>query len=887
MPRVPAVSPATGNPTSPNFIHTIDGSFVDSTGRTLLFRGVNLSGSSKAPVGEPSYILNGFWDDAEAEGKSFIGRPLNVDDGSADLHLARLRGWGFNVLRYPVTWESLEHEGPGQYDYEFMDYTIRVLRKCKEYGFKVYIDPHQDIWSRFSGGSGAPYWTLPACGIDPRNFTATQAAILHCEYPLAHQPDPATLPAMIWSTNYGRLASQTLFTLFFAGSYYAPKCILDGQNIQDYLQSHYVEAFGRLADRIRDAGGLLDECVIGWDSMNEPAEGFIGYPDLNELPQEQGSTLKKGTAPTPAQSLRLGMGQPQTVEHWAFNAFGPRRDGTVTIDPKGRRMWADPETEPGGVHPRYGWHRDPEWLLGECIWAQHGIWDVETGFVMRPDYFRSLPDTDDGDGDRDVAFIADLWRPHWQAYAARIRVAHPEGIQFVAPPVFAQPPPLEETDLRGRCCYSTHYYDGLTLVTRHWNWFNADALGLLRGKYRTKVQAVKIGESAIRKSLQEQLGVLKSDAEILGAYPTIIGEIGIPYDMDKKRAYGWTDGGKYKGDYSRQQRALDASLNAADGPNALSYSIWTYCPDGSHAWGDGWNMEDLSLWTADDLRQKEGDDIYAGNLADKSSALLLRQKGPRWGAAATSVLSLSSLPIAGAVLNDETRRPEITDAERWENAYDFLTDGARAVKAFSRPYPVAVVGVPTDIHFDIAKTTFKLRVRVRAQDAPVHASTRPGTPSSLFSLASTDVTHQKHAFPATEIFLPIVHYASDRTVGSLLAGGASDSLSSPIDDIPSSGGRSSETLSAYPPARVHPALSPPHHVGGLAADVRVSDGRWEMEGAILKWWYPVPAPGEPDKEYTIEVTRRGGRIWTVEERARLGLCGRLWGKLRDCFGRCW
>jgi hypothetical protein len=36
------------------------------------------------------------------------------------------------------------------YDYDFMDYTIRVLRKCKEYGFKVYMDPHQDIVSDHS-----------------------------------------------------------------------------------------------------------------------------------------------------------------------------------------------------------------------------------------------------------------------------------------------------------------------------------------------------------------------------------------------------------------------------------------------------------------------------------------------------------------------------------------------------------------------------------------------------------------------------------------------------------------------------------------------------------------------------------------------------------------
>lgn len=745
-------------------------------------------------------------------------------------------------------------------------------------------------WSRFSGGSGAPYWTLLACGINPRNITKTHAAMVHCEYPNSANPNPAELPAMIWSTNYGRLVVQTLFTLFYAGRDFAPKCVIDGVNIQDYLQSHYIEAFGLLADRIRDAGDLLDDCIIGWDSLNEPFEGFCGYLDLNSYPSEQGSTLKKGTFPTPAQSFRLGMGQAQTLDVWSFSALGPKKSGKLTVDPKGVKLWSDPSTEVNGIHQKWGWKRDPAWKLGTCLWAQHGIWDVESGYVMIPDYFLSLPP----EGERSVVFIEDYWRPHWQAFASRIRRAHPEAILFVAPPVFAPPPPIDEEDLKGRACLSTHYYDGLTLLTRHWHWFNADALGVLRGKYGgATLPAVKIGEKAIRKSLQQQLGILQDDAQILGPYPTIIGEIGIPYDMDDKKAYGWTDNGKHKGDYASQQKALDASLNAADGPNALNYTLWTYCPDNSHAWGDGWNLEDLSIWSPDDLKQRSE---FVTKLSDNSSAMLLKKGAIVTTSAATSSLSLSTLPggDGGVAVDTEVKHAAITSLARWNNAYDFLTDGARAVKAFCRPYPMATVGRPKDIQFDVNKSEFKLTVVVRSDDAPNSEALLP--PRSSSSSVSTVSASDKEIELSTEIYIPLVHFASDKVVAQ--ATGESQQQSDLDEEVvvavdpishsssPFTTAQPSRNPSSFDlPASLQSSgnssatLSSPLSTA-LSISVKASEGRYTIEGQVLKWWYPVPAEGEPEREYTITISRMGGAIKTKS--AKKG----FWAKLRPFLCPC-
>lgn len=379
-------------------------------------------------------------------------------------------------------------------------------------------------WARYCGGSGAPLWTIHACGMQPRNFTATKAAFIQNEYPNPENPQPEDFPAMIWSTNYTRLACQTIWTMFFAGRQYAPLCEIDGMNIQDYLEEHYFGAVEALMKKVAEAGDLLDECVIGWDSINEPGEGMIGHTDLSSIPQ--GQALKKGPTPTAFQGMKLGMGQAVQVQNWKFGQAGPSMAGKMVVDPQGVKAWLDPSEEPEGVSKRWSWRRSDKWKLGECVWAQHGIWDPETATLIKPDYFAK-----NAKGEKAV-FVPQFWREHWIKYAKIVRKHHPEAIHFVQPPVFAKPPPLPKELLADRMCLSPHFYDGLTLLTRHWNWFNADAVGTMRGQYSTVVAAAKVGEPAIRKVMQDQLAILKGDtSEVLGEYPTLMGEIGIPYDM--------------------------------------------------------------------------------------------------------------------------------------------------------------------------------------------------------------------------------------------------------------------------------------------------------------------------------------------------------------------
>ncbi|KAI8854346.1 glycoside hydrolase superfamily, partial [Chytridium lagenaria] len=391
--------------------------WTDSTGRTLMLRGVNVSGSAKLPFTPkmPSHVLEGFFDDVNV---SFVGRPFPMDE--ADEHFARLRRWGFNFLRFNVAWEALEHAGPGIYDYEYMDYVVELLKKAKHYGLRVFIDPHQDVWSRFSGGSGAPGWTLRVAGLDATKFKETASAIVHNTY-----DDPENYPKMIWPTNYAKLACATMFTLFFGGKTFAPQCLgPDGTNIQDFLQNHYFGAFAELAKRIALASvefGLEDEVVIGYDTLNEPHPGFIGVPNLSIIPVCSGSSDWAYANTVSGDVARVGGG----IVLVSFQDFS-RCDA--------------------------------------CAWRGLCLGETWT-------YFTSDPATG-----RSTDFLEDFWRPFVHRFTAAIRAVHRTAVIFIEPPVNEHP-------LNGTLTLVTQLGESPTPPTVFNRLYTVDIIGIKRGKY--------------------------------------------------------------------------------------------------------------------------------------------------------------------------------------------------------------------------------------------------------------------------------------------------------------------------------------------------------------------------------------------------------------------
>lgn len=527
--------------------------FRDSHRRVLLLRGINLGGSSKVPY-QPNgatYLSKEFLNHRQV---SFVNRPFPLEE--ADEHFARLRKWGFTLLRLIVTWEAIEHAGPGVYDQDYLDYLYAIVSKAAEHCINIIIDPHQDVWSRFSGGDGAPGWTLEAIGINIGNIHTTGAAFLH-------QFHEGLLPRMIWITNATKLVAATMFTLFFGGNSFAPKTKIDGEPIQEYLQRHYIAALKQVALRLKDLPN-----VIGYGVMNEPLCGYIGTLDLSK----SATVVQVGAIPSPFQAMLLGEGISQEIGIWERRVAGPRLVEKGTLNPNGTRLWLEDNN---------------------CVWRVNGVWDFDRAGVPRllqADYFSKNMD------DKPVDFCQDHYLPFIRRYVEAIGSIHLGAIFCVDEEEVTRRIPLLDDPL-DRVVYAPHWYDATVLFLKRFiPLFGYDEIA----------DKIIIGSRSIRQSYKKQLARFKRIAiERMARAPVLVGETGIAFDLDAKKAYRTNN-------FRSQIRAMDRTLHAFD-ENLLSYMLWNYTSDNTNEHGDMWNDEDFSIFSRD--QQDNPKDIYSGGRA--------------------------------------------------------------------------------------------------------------------------------------------------------------------------------------------------------------------------------------------------------------------------------
>ncbi|KAI0672041.1 glycoside hydrolase [Trametes maxima] len=634
---------------------------VDGFGRVCNLRGVNLSGNCKTPVNHDHDSFP-----ANHADVTFVGRPFPLEE--APDHLARLRRWGLTFVRLLITWEAVEHSGPGVYDTEYLDYVRKLLSLFPQYGMVAFVALHQDVWSRYTGGSGAPAWTLESVGFDLHGLEEPGAAWLKGVRGGGHTEDERGL----WPCGYQKLAAATMATCFWAGDTFAPKLRIkapDGREVsaQQFLQDSFLNMWERIA---RTVGDL--EAVIGFEIMNEPHRGYVELQSMHAF--DYNTDLHLGHVPTAFQSFMLGAGHPTAVGHWTRSFPLPTRlTSQRVINTAGQKAW-----------------RDDGPTQGKCLWELHGVWGwdqkKDEGVVLRENYFKRNPNTG-----KEVDWYTDFYFPFVKRWAERVRsVTGADKIVFTEPIPNEFCPTSWTSERRPQnVVYAPHWYDLNTLFAKAFGNFTVNVQGLSRGMFPLK--AFYWGQKGARDNFALQIrNLVEAGYRAMGESPVIIGECGIPMDMNKGEAFE-TDR------WDWQTKMMDALLTALE-RSLIGFTLWNYNPDNDDHTGDDWNGENFSWFS-----QK-------------------RALPPSW-------------------LDRAQTSPT-------------LDNGGRVLKAVVRPYPAKTAGIPLRFEYEMntGEFTYEWIVPEDASSAAAAADERRVARASVRDPPRAG--HPALRSNKTEIFVP-------------------------------------------------------------------------------------------------------------------------------------
>ncbi|KIJ34283.1 glycoside hydrolase family 5 protein [Sphaerobolus stellatus SS14] len=592
--------------------------FVDRYGRACNLRGVNLSGNCKAPKNHDNDSFP-----AHPETVTFVDRPFSLEE--APEHFARLRRWGLTFIRFLVTWEALAPASPTAFSTPYLTYLRSLLSLLPEYGITAFVSLHQDVWSRYSGGSGAPAWTLSTVGFSIDSLEECGAAWLK-----GMKGGGLTIEERgLWPTGYQKLAAATMATCFWAGDTFADKLKVkdpkgDGEvGIQTMLQNAFLDAWEVLVQTVGDLEG-----VIGFEMLNEPHPGYINLPSLYEF--DYNTELHLGAIPSALTGFTLGAGHSATVPFWSRSYPMPSKlTHQVTINQEGKKVW-----------------REDGPTKGQCLWEMHGVWgwdnDKNQGIALKENYFKKHPET----GNK-VDWYTDFYFPFLKRWEERIRAVSgvKDKILFVEaiPNEFCPRSWTEEHQLKNMV-YAPHWYDLNALFQKSYGNLTANVQAIARGL--PIPFALYWGHASARNNFSLQIGNLAKESYIsLGEKPVIIGECGIPMDMNEKEAFR-------SGNFKWQAKMMDAMITGLE-RSLLGFTLWNYNPDNVDDHGDSWNGENFSWFGMSHRR------------------------------------SARSFPKLSSLQSD----PSGT-AEFFAQQNTALDDGGRILRAVVRPYPAKVAGIP-------------------------------------------------------------------------------------------------------------------------------------------------------------------------------------------------
>ena len=445
--------------------------------------------------------------------------------------------------------------------------------------------------------------------MDIRHFRNTGAAHVHLwNIPKSEQK-------MLWPTNHIKLATQTMFTLFFGGNTFAPQLRWKGVLVQDFLQDSYIKCFAHLARRLAHL-----DAVLGYEVMNEPHHGYIGREDLASY--DVNRDLHLGFTPTNLQAFALGDGKPQEVDFYVQSFPWPTRK-------VGKKVL----------------NREQEvvWLNKQCIWKQHGVWgyDEQNGqhvpVILKPEYFACDPDTG-----REVSFRQDFYLPFVKKYATALREATNDRKFILVEPVPNEDPfhvetmdDVDKLGLGSHLVYAPHWYDLQHVFTKTFSAFMShNVQELLRGS-RNFYRHTYFGKSGVKRNYHRQI----SDLVRRGRYnlnlhdggprrgvPVIVGECGIPMDTNN-------DSGNNSGDFSVHNFAMDAMFRAFEKVHVNGFTVWNYYPKNEVGPGDRWNGEDFSIYSQT-LKQRLQDIVNSKAIhhqrESNSGPMLKRTNSSQW-----------------------------------------------------------------------------------------------------------------------------------------------------------------------------------------------------------------------------------------------------------------